>query len=116
MAINEPQAKRRGRLKNGNPAGDPSTAPRCGARTRKGTPCNGPALHNGRCRMHGGTSAGPRTAIGLARSRRAHWKHGRYSAKAKREAKLLHQLLRECREQCREMAVSCQSRTRNSDE
>ena len=28
----------------------------------------------------------------------------------------LRQLLRECREQCREMAVSCQSRARNSDE
>jgi len=116
MSINEPHAKRHGWLKNGNPAGDPSTALRCGARTRKGTPCNGPALHNGRCRMHGGTSTGPRTAIGLARSMRANWKHGRYSAEAKHEAKLLRQLLRECREQCREMAVSCQSRTRKSDE
>src|ERR1700704_6387790 len=30
--------------------------------------------------MHSGASAGPRTAEGLARSRRANWKHGRYSA------------------------------------
>ena len=44
MAKDEPYAKRRGWLKNGNPAGDPSTAPRCGARTRKGAACKGPAM------------------------------------------------------------------------
>ena len=28
---------------------------RCGAKTRKGTPCQGPAMRqNGRCRMHNG--------------------------------------------------------------
>jgi hypothetical protein len=32
-----------------------------------------------RCRMHGGKSTGPRTAEGLARSRRSRWVHGRYS-------------------------------------
>ena len=37
---------------------------------------------NGRCRMHGGASTGPRTAEGLARLRRARWKHGLYSAEA----------------------------------
>jgi hypothetical protein len=40
-------------------------------------------------RMHGGTSTGPRTPEGLARSKRAAWKHGRYSAEtlaARREA------------------------------
>ena len=55
MASNEPHAKRRGWLKNGNPTGDPSTAPRCGAKTRMGTRCKGPAMRNGRCRMHGGS-------------------------------------------------------------
>jgi len=30
---------------------------------------------NGRCRMHRGASTGPRTPQGLARSRRARWKH-----------------------------------------
>ena len=29
-------------------------SPRCGARTRNGTPCRSPAMPNGRCRMHGG--------------------------------------------------------------
>jgi len=34
--------------------------------------------------MHGGTSTGPHTPKGLERSRRFNWKHGYYSAKAKR--------------------------------
>ena len=37
--VNEPHAKRRGWLRNGNPQGDPARAPRCGARTRRGSPC-----------------------------------------------------------------------------
>jgi len=32
--------------------------PRCGARTRRGSPCQSPAMPNGRCRMHGGKSPG----------------------------------------------------------
>lgn len=32
-----------------------------------------------------GASTGPRTAEGLARSRRARWKHGLYSAEARAE-------------------------------
>jgi hypothetical protein len=39
-------------------------------------------MPNGRCRMYGGASTGPRIAEGLARPRRAHWKHGLYSAEA----------------------------------
>ena len=68
----KPRAKREKRpllLKNNNPQGDPSTAPRCGAKTRKGTPCKAPAMKNGRCRMHGGKSTGPRTPEGLERTR-----------------------------------------------
>jgi len=45
--------------------------------------------------MHGGTSTGPRTAEGLARSRRARWKHGLYSAVAKAEARALRGILRD---------------------
>ena len=76
----KPQAMRRGWLKNGNPPGDLSKAKRCGARTRSGKPCRGPAMANGRCRMHGGPSTGPRTPEGKERLRKASWKHGRYSA------------------------------------
>ena len=39
-------------------------------------------MANGRCRMHGGPSTGPKTAEGRARSGKARWKHGRYSKEA----------------------------------
>ena len=39
-------------------------------------------MPNGRCRMHGGKSTGPRTAEGRERIRSAHTLHGRYSAEA----------------------------------
>ena len=51
-------------------------SPRCGARTRNGTPCRSPAMANGRCRMHGGPSSG--APLGNANARR----HGQYSAEA----------------------------------
>lgn len=49
---------------------------RCGARcrTKKGAPCLGPAMKNGRCRMHGGV---------FSRLE----KHGRATLKAKAERK-----------------------------
>ena len=40
---------------------------KCGAKTRKGTPCECQALANGRCKFHGGASTGPKTAEGKAR-------------------------------------------------
>jgi hypothetical protein len=42
-----------------------------------------PAMKNGRCRMHGGSSTGPRTAEGLEKSRKASITHGRYSEDAR---------------------------------
>lgn len=56
------------------------SCPRCGAATRAGTTCRSPAMPNGRCRMHGGTSTGPRTVAGLARIRRGRTVHGLYGA------------------------------------
>ena len=92
---NEARPPRRGWLKNGNPPGNPNLAPRCGAKTRRGIPCGAPSMANGRCRMHGGASTGPRTPEGLARSRRARWKHGLYSAAVKAERQHVRQLLRD---------------------
>jgi hypothetical protein len=37
-------------------------------------------MRNGRCRLHGGLSTGPRTPEGLERSRNARWIHGERSA------------------------------------
>ena len=70
----------RGRLKNGARPGDFLAAPRCGARTRAGCSCRQPAMANGRCRLHGGLSTGPRTPAGRERCRRARLTHGGYSA------------------------------------
>jgi hypothetical protein len=73
-------------------------AARCGAnRKHDGGPCQGPAMANGRCRLHGGKSTGPRTAEGLARTRRANWKHGHYSAEARAERAKARASLRELR-------------------
>jgi hypothetical protein len=69
----------RGWLKHGGTPGNWDNAPRCGAKTRKGTPCRSAAMKNGRCRMHGGMSTGPRTPEGIERIRKARTKHGRYS-------------------------------------
>jgi hypothetical protein len=55
-------------------------------------------MNNGRCRMHGGASTGPRTPEGLAKSKRSRWKHGLYSAQAIAERKRANALLRESRE------------------
>src|SRR4051812_14637217 len=89
----------RGTLRNGNPSGDPRNAPRCGAkaRTRDGAPCRNAAMKNGRCRMHGGMSTGPRTPEGRERIRRANTRHGRYSQAAKQEAREMRTLLRQVR-------------------
>jgi hypothetical protein len=46
-------------------------SPRCGARTRAGIPCKGPAMPTGRCRMHGGASPGAPRGTGNGM-----WKHG----------------------------------------
>lgn len=53
--------------------------PRCGARTRSARPCRGPAMANGRCRMHGGRSTGP-SADGRKKISETRMIHGGYSA------------------------------------
>ena len=74
--------------------GDPSKAQRCGAKTRRGTPCQRAAERNPqtgrrtRCRLHGGLSTGARTPEGKARQLAATFRHGRYS-KAFKEARRL---------------------------
>jgi hypothetical protein len=78
-------------------------SPRCGAKRRSdGGACQGPAMANGRCRMHGGASTGPRTAEGLERSRKARLVHGYRTAeakaaraKARAEAAFLRRLIRD---------------------
>ena len=63
-------------------------SPRCGAKTRKGSPCQSPAMPNGRCRMHGGKSPG------APKGNRNAWKHGRYSAESLQARRLLNAFVR----------------------
>ena len=88
------EIKRSGWLKYGNPTGDFSKAPRCGAKTRQGKHCMAPAMKNGRCRMHGGKSTGPKTMEGVERIRQSRLKHGLYSQRTKSERKMLRVLLK----------------------
>ena len=71
---------------------------RCGARNRRGSACGSPAMRNGRCRLHGGLSTGPKTAEGIERIRRAKTKHGLYSAAAIAERIRFRELFKDCRE------------------
>ena len=65
-----------------------------------GKPCQGAAMPNGRCKLHGGKSTGPRTPEGLKRSRRANWKHGHFSREAKAERSRLRAALLALRDLC----------------
>lgn len=49
----------------------------CGAKTRSGGPCKKTALANGRCRLHGGKSTGPKDPSKLKGNKNA-LKHGLY--------------------------------------
>jgi hypothetical protein len=103
----EAQTRRFGWLKYGGRPGDLRNAKQCGAkaRTRGGAPCKAPAMANGRCRMHGGASTGPKTEEGKARSRMAGYKHGgrsaeairlrREAAEARRETQAILKIMRE---------------------
>src|SRR5882724_11982412 len=72
-----------------------NAAPRCGARSKRtGKPCRGAAMPNGRCKVHGGKSTGPRTPEGLERSRKANWKHGRRSRAANEERQRVRSAIR----------------------
>jgi hypothetical protein len=55
---------------------DMNEASRCGAKTRSGSFCRSPAMNNGRCRMHGGTSPG------APKGNKNALKHGWYTAEA----------------------------------
>ena len=52
----------------------------CGAMTRRSTPCQRPAnKRNGRCRLHGGQSSGPKTAEGRAKIAAANTTTGQHT-------------------------------------
>ena len=69
-----------------------NSAPRCNARTRRGTVCQCPSMQNGRCRMHGGKSTGrPKT-------------HGRYIAEVIIHRQVIGDLLKQSREMVQDIS------------
>jgi hypothetical protein len=68
-------------------------SPRCGAKTRSGTPCRSPIVHGKkRCRMHGGAPGS-----GAPRGNKNALKHGRYTREAIEERRSLQGLIRHSR-------------------
>jgi hypothetical protein len=76
---------------------------RCGARTRAQTPCLRWPMPNGRCRLHGGCSTGPRTAEGLARIRAARTVHGGRGAEMREFRAIIAALNAETKRLCEEV-------------
>ena len=83
-ANNRPETVRLGR--------SPIASTPCGARNRRGSPCKCPAMPNGRCRLHGGLSTGPRSPEGLKASQTSRLAHGRYSRRARLGGAILREL------------------------
>ncbi len=74
------------------------SSPRCGAKTRGGRPCEGPATPNGRCRMHGGSSPG--APKGKANG---NYRHGRYTSEAIAQRRQLMEWVRMMRQFAQEV-------------
>lgn len=75
-------------------------APRCGAKTRKGTPCKGPAVcGKKRCRMHGGTNPG------APRGNKNRLAHGFFTVEAMENRKRARQIARDARKIMEELNV-----------
>ena len=69
-------------------------SPRCGARTRSGTPCRSPAVQGKRrCRMHGGA-----IGSGARPGNRNALRHGRYTRELIEFRQMMRELLRESAE------------------
>lgn len=71
---------------------------RCGAKTRRGTACQSPAVHGRKkCRMHGGTNKGAPKGNKNAIS------HGQTTAEARAVRKAVRQMLKESRKLAQEI-------------
>jgi hypothetical protein len=67
------------------------SSPRCGARTRAGTPCRSPAVRGKeRCRMHGGARGS-----GAPKGNQNALKHGTYTEVALRERAEMRTLIKQ---------------------
>ena len=64
---------------------------RCMAKTRQATPCQAPAMPNGRCRMHGGASPG--APVGNSNALR----HGLYTATMLADRRMVAAMVRDAK-------------------
>ena len=78
------EPRKTGWLRNGNRPGDFTVSARCGAKAKAtGEPCRCPAMKNGRCRLHGGKSTGPKSNAGKSKTRMNGLKSGFFTAEAR---------------------------------
>ncbi len=75
-------------------------APKCGAKTRKGTPCMAPAMPNGRCRMHGGKSPGAPKG-----PRNGNYKNGYWTNEAIATRRAIQELIRAAKKELQQLAL-----------
>jgi hypothetical protein len=69
----------------------------CGARLKRTVGlCRQPAMKNGRCRLHGGKSTGPKTPQGKANSAKANYKHGGFTKQAMAQHRALMAVIKDC--------------------
>ncbi len=77
-------------------------SPRCGAKTRKGTPCQAPAVSGrARCRMHGGARGS-----GAPKGNKNALKTGAHTAEMKAFQQEMREIARESREFLKKFEVS----------
>ncbi|MGO9634307.1 MAG: HGGxSTG domain-containing protein [Steroidobacteraceae bacterium] len=70
------------------------SSPRCGAKTRSGSPCRSPAVFGRkRCRMHGGAAGS-----GAPEGNQNALKHGRYTRRRIEERQQIRAILRQARD------------------
>jgi uncharacterized protein YjcR len=78
------------------------TSPRCRAKTRKGSPCQAPAVAGKqRCRMHGGAAGS-----GAPKGNRNALKHGMFTKEMKAERAYFRELVAESKELLRKIEKS----------
>lgn len=77
-------------------------SPRCGAKTRKGSPCQAPAVAGKkRCRMHGGAAGS-----GAPKGNQNALKHGMFTKEMKAERAQFQELIAESKELLRKIERS----------
>lgn len=79
-----------------------SNIKQCGAKARINghKPCRQPAMANGRCRLHGGKSTGPKTIEGKLKAAMANYKYGHYTKEAIDEKRRVNEMLRWNKDLC----------------